>query len=291
MTVKRARCLGFCMGVRRAVALAYKEIEDAKASGFPVYTYGALIHNPEVLKDLKNKGVETLDGLPYTSDCSVIIRAHGISPVIEKELRGAGCCIIDATCPKVKESQLKTQELLQAGFCLFLAGEAKHPEIEGIAGYAKQICRKHSGAFSVVSNENEAQKAAELLLKKRSKAKTALLGQTTISEEEYRCIGDVIKKYFPNLEIVDTICGATSERQQALRELLPEVDAVIVAGGKDSSNTRRLLAIADSSGKPCALIEEAEEIPKNFFLFKTVGLCAGASTDDCAVEKIENALK
>jgi 4-hydroxy-3-methylbut-2-enyl diphosphate reductase len=120
--------------------------------------------------------------------------------------------------------------------------------------------------------------------------KTALIGQTTISEEEYRSIGEAIKKYFPALEIIETICAATRERQDALRELLDKVDAVIIAGGKESANTRRLLAIAEKQGKPCALSESAADIPAGFAAFQTVGLCAGASTPDTVIDEIEDAL-
>jgi len=283
MVVKRARLLGFCMGVRRAVELACKEAEDAKASGFPVYTLGALIHNPKVLEDMESRGVRSVSGLPQTPDCSVIIRAHGVTPAVENELRAVGCRVLDATCPKVKESQLKTRRLNSAGYFLFLAGEAKHAEIEGIMGYAGSHC-------AVVSSEQEAQEAASLLFKNNSAAKTALLAQTTISGEEYQSIGNTIKKFFPNLETADTICSATKERQHALRELLNETQAVIIAGGKDSANTRRLFAIAQESGKPCALAETANDIPSDFFNFDCVGLCAGASTPDSVIDGIEAVL-
>jgi len=277
------------MGVRRAAELACKEADNAKAGGYPVFTLGALIHNPKVLEDLESRGVRAINGLPQTPDCTVIIRAHGVTPALETGLRSSGCRVIDATCPRVKASQLKTQELINAGYCLFLAGEAKHAEIEGIMGYANS-CGEDAPSCAVVSNEREAREAAALLFKSDSSAKTALLGQTTICEEEFAAIGNEIKKYFPNLQIEDTICSAVKERQIALRELLNETEAVIIAGGKDSANTRRLLSIAKESGKPCALIETAEEIPKDFFNYKTIGLCAGASTPDSVIDEIEGKL-
>jgi len=286
MIVKRARLLGFCMGVRRAVELACKEADEAKAGGFPVFTFGSLIHNPVVLKDLESRGVRSVDSVPQISGCSVIIRAHGVTPAAEDELRGAARRVIDATCPKVKESQLKTQEFLHAGYCLFLAGEAKHAEIESIVGYAK-ACGEGAGSCAVVSSAQEAEETAAFLFKNKGDVKTALLGQTTITEEEYQSIGEKIKKYFPNLETADTICRATKERRLALRELLNETDAVIIAGGKDSANTRRLLAIAKESGKPCALAQSANDIPPDFYSFKTIGLCAGASTPDSVIDEIE----
>ncbi|MCL2759580.1 MAG: 4-hydroxy-3-methylbut-2-enyl diphosphate reductase [Treponema sp.] len=286
MKVVRAKILGFCMGVRRAVELTSAEANASASSGSAVFTLGSLIHNPKVLNDLEKRGVKALNELPETCEnCSVIIRAHGINPAAENDLRSRGCRIVDATCPKVKMSQLKTRELSGAGYSLFLAGEAHHAEIEGILGYVD------AAAFCmVVSGADEAQNAAAELYKVNSGAKAALLGQTTISEDEYSNIANEIKKYFPSLEIAKTICAATTERQQALRELLLETDAVIIAGGRESANTRRLLAIAKESGKPCALTESSDEIPLEFFNFKTVGLCAGASTPDILIDEIEAVL-
>jgi 4-hydroxy-3-methylbut-2-enyl diphosphate reductase len=292
MKVKRANVLGFCMGVRRAVELAFEEAKRAQASGSHVCALGSLIHNPKVLADLKALGVETLDELP-DNGCrkqsfvakAVIIRAHGISPDLENDLRVRGCRIIDATCPNVKANQIKIQEFSHAGYNLFIAGETNHAEITGLLGYAES-----APYCTVVGNTDEARKAASALYKISPDVKTALLGQTTISEEEFRDIGDAINLFFPNLEIVQTICGATTERQQALRDLLAVTDAVIIAGGKESANTRRLLAIARKSGKPCALVEHTSDIPSFFRNYKTIGLSAGASTPDSVIDEIEAAL-
>lgn len=298
MEIVRARVLGFCMGVRRAVELAVSEAER----GVPVYTIGSLIHNPKVLSDLKKLGVEALGELPESlENHPVIIRAHGVEPRVEDDLRGRGARIVDATCPKVKASQLKAESLSRAGYCLFLAGEAKHAEITGILGYSAKGYAKARGAADascfIVSNSAEAYAAAKKLRQTRPEARTALIGQTTISEEEYRAIGEEIKKYFPALEIVQTICAATADRQQALREMLPNVDAVLIAGGRESANTQRLLAIAGATasessrnGKPCALIESSGEIPAEFRNYRTVGLSAGASTPDLVIDEIEKEL-
>ena len=283
MKVIRAKVLGFCMGVSRAVDLAAAEAE--RSGGKRVYTLGPLIHNPKVLADLESRGVKTLDDLPQNIEGCVIIRAHGVSPEVEEKLRNTGCRVIDATCPRVKASQLKAEELQFAGYCLFLAGTPEHAEIEGIMGYAA------SAPFcAVVCGAVEAERAALKLYRTNNNAKTALLGQTTISEDEYLKIGEAIKVYFPNLEIIDTICPATTDRQQALRELLSHVDAVIIAGGKESANTNRLLAIAEESGKPCAQVENPSEIPAAFRSFGTVGLCAGASTPGSVIAAIERKL-
>jgi len=273
------------MGVRRAVELAEAEARRASVEGASVYSLGPLIHNPKVLADLKSMGVHNIDELPRNpGNCSVIIRAHGIEPSVESELRNKGINIVDATCPNVKASQIKAEELVQAGYCLFIAGEVNHAEIIGIMGYM-QAC--NAPFCKVVGNTLEAGKEAKKLYGINNDAKTALLGQTTISDDEYSAIAQAVGLFFPNLEVIQTICSATKDRQNALRDLLEQVDAVIIAGGKDSANTRRLLMIAQKSGIPSVLIEEKGQIPESFYSYNTVGLCAGASTPDSMINEIE----
>jgi 4-hydroxy-3-methylbut-2-enyl diphosphate reductase len=271
------------MGVRRAVEMAV----EAANSGSRVYSLGPVIHNPEFLASLESRGVVTINEFELhenINNCPVIIRAHGINPKTENELRRRSCRIIDATCPKVKASQLKARELTDSGFFLFLAGEAEHAEIKGILGYAKED-------FCVtVGSAAEAEREAAKIYQVHGSVKTVLLGQTTISENEYSAVSASIKKYFPDLIIINTICAATAERQKSLRELLNHVEAVVIAGGKESANTRRLFLIAQESGKPCVLTENTDEIPDSFKKFEMVGLCAGASTPDSVIDDIEREL-
>jgi 4-hydroxy-3-methylbut-2-enyl diphosphate reductase len=275
----KARVLGYCMGVRRAVEMAYREA----GKGPEVYTLGPLIHNPQVLEDLRRQGVKTLEGEfpPDLRDAVVIIRAHGVSPALEAELRSRCARILDATCPRVKASQLKARSLSGAGYRVFIAGEKDHGEVAGIRGYAP-------GSL-VVADPQEAEAAALKVQAETPAVKAALIGQTTISPEEYAAIGAAIKRHL-DLELVDTICGATRERQEALRELCAGVEAVVIAGGRGSSNTRRLLEIARSLGKPCWLVESARDLPAETAAFKTLGLSAGASTPDTVIKEIEAAL-
>jgi 4-hydroxy-3-methylbut-2-enyl diphosphate reductase len=273
------------MGVRRAVDLAFAEA----GRGGCIFTMGPLIHNPRVLDSLAKRGIAALDGETLRgrrpvdlSGAAVIIRAHGISPGLEAELEERGARIVDATCPRVKASQMKAASLWKEGYRIFLAGEERHGEVIGIQGYAPG-CTVTAGAEAAAA-------AAEKLFREEPGARTALIGQTTISPAEYRETGEAIRKFFPGLMVVDTICGAVRDRQEALRELLEKADGVIVAGGRESSNTRRLLAIAGQSGKPCALVEEAGEIPAALFRCRIAGLCAGASTPDDLIDEIEQAL-
>ena len=337
MKVLRAGVLGFCMGVRRAVKMAEAELAARPAAGNrpPVFSLGPLIHNPQTLASLKGRGLVILDeeaaaangqavcpprreepsaGRPEQTAGSpdekpvVIIRAHGVSPRVEENLRLKGFRIVDATCPRVKASQNTALALAGRGLTVFIAGEKNHAEVKGIAGYVEAgaprtipvdtarppetsdtACRP--ARCIIVGSAAEAETAAETLRRERPDAETALIAQTTFSEDEYERIKAAVKKSFPGLEIKDTICGATRERQNALRELCAACDVVIVAGGRDSANTRRLLAIAGQYGKPCWLAETAADLPPELKNYAVAGLCAGASTPDGVIEEIADAVE
>jgi 4-hydroxy-3-methylbut-2-enyl diphosphate reductase len=250
---------------------------------------GPLIHNPRVLSSLGGRGLVFLEEgalPPDLAGSTVIIRAHGISPSLEEELGRRHAVLADATCPRVKKNQLTARSLWEAGFSLFVAGEKQHGELAGLKAYAP-------GAF-VVSNPAEAGLAAAALARENPGARAALIGQTTIGDGEYRAIAGELRAVFPGLNTVDSICPATRERQEALGELCSRVEAVIIAGGRASSNTRRLLDIALSMGKPAWLVEAASEIgalAAEITGYRTAGLSAGASTPDSDIAEIEAALK
>jgi 4-hydroxy-3-methylbut-2-enyl diphosphate reductase len=295
MYVIRARVSGFCMGVRRAVNMAV----EAAVESTNVYTLGPLIHNPRVLEDLDKKGIKILEeeiSAAATNlaaeESTVIIRAHGVCPNTEAELIRSGFRVIDATCPHVKLSQEKAMNYAQMGYVVFLAGEKDHAEISGLRGYV-EAPRQPGPTFPfcyVIGNPGEAEKAGEELFRRDPAAQAVLIGQTTISPNEYKAIGEKLRHFFPSLEILDTICGATAARQTALRELCAQAEAVIVAGGRESANSKRLLSLACELGKPAWLIETAEEIPPEIKQFETVGLAAGASTPDTLINEIETKL-
>ncbi|MDR0628282.1 MAG: 4-hydroxy-3-methylbut-2-enyl diphosphate reductase [Treponema sp.] len=284
MQLIKAEVLGYCMGVRRAVTMA-EEAVKAAAGVHRVYTLGPLIHNPQVLERFRSQGLDILDETELPQDLVssvVIIRAHGITPQMETVLACKGARLVDATCPTVKKSQMKARSLTDAGYRIFLAGERYHGEVIGIQGYAPSCL--------VVADPGEATEKAEALYHSAPTAKTALLSQTTIAPDEYQRIAQAIHAYFPTLEIIDTICKATRDRQYALSKLCPQVDALLVIGGKESANTRRLLAIAQALGKPAWLLERAAEIPPGIRAYPVVGLAAGASTPDELIDRIARAL-
>jgi 4-hydroxy-3-methylbut-2-enyl diphosphate reductase len=282
MQVIKAKVLGFCAGVRRTVNLA---LNAAKKYDKRLFTMGPLIHNERVLNDLENLGFSTLDEtkLPETLFRSVtIIRAHGIGPQTRAELLRRGTKIIDATCPKVRKSQLKARELYEKGIVLFIAGEKKHAEVRGIRMFAPNSI--------VIESKNEVFGAVKTLLSRDKSVKTAIIGQTTISEAEYQSICAEIKRFFPDLMVYNTICAATKARQDALAAICTKADALIVAGDPASSNTRRLLAIAEEHAKPAWIVCSAAALPPGLGSFNTIGLSAGTSTPDALINEIEREL-
>lgn len=271
------------MGVRRAVDKALAAAKNPL--GKKVFTAGPLIHNPRVVECLQKQGIDILDdeNIPETLEGSaVIIRAHGISPQLEASLKQKQADIIDATCPKVKANQLKARQFSEKGYAVFLAGEKHHGEIVGLMGYCPGCI--------VAENADEATRLAEALYQKKPESACVLIGQTTVSKEEYDAVGREIQSFFPHLIIVDAICNATTERQEALRRLCREADAVLIAGSKGSANTKRLLRIAQDMGNPAWLVEGKDDVPVEIRKYETVGISAGASTPEEVIEEIEEAL-
>ena len=282
------------MGVRRAVEMADAAIAGASS---PIYTLGPLIHNPKVLASLSGRGVTIIEDCgDLPNGASVIIRAHGLSPNAEQKLRDRDVKIIDATCPRVKACQNIGYNLAEKGYYIFLAGEKDHAEIIGISGY---IAAARGKPYRIVGDPEEADRAArelkESLGAETIPARCALIGQTTISADEYFSVAEAIRKYFPDLEVKKTICGATWDRQNALKELCSVADAVIIIGGRESANSRRLLAIARDCGKKAWLVESASDLPEDLLklankIEPVIGISAGASTPDSVIDEIEQAL-
>jgi 4-hydroxy-3-methylbut-2-en-1-yl diphosphate reductase len=276
MTVLKADTLGYCMGVRRAVDLARTTAESEETR--PIYTLGPLIHNPQAIADLKTRGIETLketeiDG--RVAGRTVILRAHGVSPQTRRNLEDLGARIVDATCPRVLASQRRAREFSEAGFSVVLVGDRNHGEIVAVTGCAP--------GCSVVGSPEEARVL-------RLTEPVGVLAQTTVSEEEYDAVCRVLVSRYARVEIVDTICPATRDRQESLARLTQRTDAIVVVGGRSSANTTRLFRAALALGKPAWHIETAEELPEAVFEHASVGLTAGASTPDAIIAEVERAL-
>ncbi|WP_407435230.1 4-hydroxy-3-methylbut-2-enyl diphosphate reductase [Treponema sp.] len=284
MNVIKADTLGYCMGVRRAVEsaeVALKEYKDKK-----VYSLGPLIHNQNALDDLASKGLNIIDenSIDELKENSVvIIRAHGVKPSVKKILEDKNTVIIDATCPRVTVSQNRVKEFSRQGYTVFLTGDKGHAEVEGIKGFCESD-------FYCIENLSEAQD----VLKTKTFEKVMLLSQTTFSEVEFAKISEYFKTFFDakkgddkiQLVIINTICPATKQRQEALEKLSGKVKGIIVVGGKKSANTVRLYQKASSYVKKAVHIENASEIPDEFYLLDTVGITAGASTPDSVIDEV-----
>jgi 4-hydroxy-3-methylbut-2-enyl diphosphate reductase len=299
MQIIKADIMGYCMGVRRAVDNAEKAIKD-----FPhknIYTLGPLIHNQNALDNLEQKGVRVLklqnDKFSFDIDENsvVIVRAHGVAPRIIKLLEKTGCTIINATCPRVLSNQKRAADFAKRQFAVIIAGDKNHGEVTGLEGFVKEFCSE----CYVIENTKDAEILSNQICQNSSinKDNIVLLSQTTISATEYESIGKVLKEKFPSIQILNTICPATTERQEALKKLCAQVDGVVVIGGKSSANTCRLFSMAqDFSENPeyrCKFachIENPCELPKEFFSLEVVGLTAGASTPDEVILSVEKSL-
>lgn len=281
MKIIRASVLGFCFGVRRAVDLAENALQENK--GMPVYSLGPLIHNETALAALKEKGLHIVqeDDINSIPDNSiVIIRAHGVTPAVISKLEAKNCNIIDATCPRVKASQKMVERYSHNTDFVILTGDRNHGEVIGISGYAGKN-------FSLVQNLEEAQ---ALQIDSSENKNIILLSQTTYSPSEFSKIETLYKERFNNLAVMNTICPATNERQEALLELCKKVEGVLVIGGKTSANTKRLYQTASANCPHAAHIQTAADIPQEFYTLKTIGITAGASTPDNIIIEVEKAL-
>ena len=281
MEIIRASVLGFCFGVRRAVELAEKALAENKDK--TVYSLGPLIHNENALRALSAKGLITVDEQQVgeiPSESVVIIRAHGVAPSVTDALEAKKCTIIDATCPRVKASQKMVERYSNQNDYVVLTGDRNHGEVIGIAGYAGEN-------FSQIQDYTEAE---SFDIKDSENKNVILLSQTTYSPKEFEKIESLFRSKFKNLAVMNTICPATSERQEALLELCKKVDGVIVIGGKNSANTKRLYQTAAANCKQAIHVQTAAEIPSDFYKLNTIGITAGASTPDSIIDEVESFL-
>lgn len=272
--------MGYCMGVNRAVEAVRRALAENPLR--PVYTYGPLIHNPAALDQLKKLGVEILQPSPLPEDFggrSVVIRAHGIPPAEMADLAGRGADIVDATCPRVLSSQRRAERFYKAGIPVILAGDKNHGEITGIAGFAP--------GCTVLENRED---AGRFVRAGNLPVKAALIGQTTIRQSEYDGIAEVLSAAIPELEVCPTICPAAKERQEALVRLAGQTEGILVVGGRNSANTRRLFSTAQALTGRAWLIERPEEIPAEVFTLRCVGITAGASTPEEIIASVERTL-
>lgn len=277
MEVILAKTAGFCPGVRRAVNTVYEEAAGGEA---PVDTFGPIIHNEEVVSELESMGVHVLEGTEALKDKkegTLIIRSHGVSRAVYERMKQCGCRIVDATCPYVLRIHNLVRDYSRQGYRIVIAGSPNHPEVEGIRGWADPerttILQdpEEAGQFSVPPGE-----------------KLFIVAQTTFNFNKFQDIVEIITEKGYDRIVRNTICSATEERQKEASEISARVDAMIVIGGKNSSNTRKLYEICLEKCVNTYLIQTKNDLDLSIFQsFGCVGITAGASTPNIIIEEVQ----
>ncbi len=277
MEVILAKSRGFCFGVKRAVETVY---EQAEKSGGDIYTYGEVVHNEMVVADLQKKGVKVLEdreALKAVTSGTVIIRAHGVAKEVYDQIGEQGLTLIDATCPFVKRIHKIVEKESAEGKQIVVIGNPRHPEVEGIVGWCLD------GATVIETVEE-----AENFVPKPEK-EVCIVSQTTFNYNKFQYIVEIFQKKGYNVTVANTICNATEERQKEAQEIAASVDAMIVIGGRHSSNTRKLYEICSKECPNTYFIQTLDdlhlELPKSVRL---VGITAGASTPNNIIEEVQN---
>ncbi|MGV1099050.1 4-hydroxy-3-methylbut-2-enyl diphosphate reductase [Thiovibrio sp. JS02] len=275
MEVVLAKNAGFCMGVRRAVETTLGMVQKHEAA---IATFGPLIHNPQVLKLLEDQGVSILKEIPARAGGIIIIRAHGIPPEKKKRLEASGARVEDATCPRVLKVQAIIAKYKKEGYATVIIGDRDHAEVEGLMGYA-------GDSGQVVNSETDVD---HLVLD----SPYIVVSQTTQDERLFETLKERILARYPGGKVFNTICDSTHKRQEEVRQLCREVDALVVVGGRTSANTKRLGEIAEGLGCPVFMAEtEADLDGREMAQFSRVGVTAGASTPNWVIDKIVQVLE
>jgi (E)-4-hydroxy-3-methyl-but-2-enyl pyrophosphate reductase len=277
MQIILAKTAGFCFGVNRAVKLTYELLEQ----GRPVATLGPLIHNPQVVEDLESKGAITCDSVDDVPDgCEVVIRSHGVGQSVYDKISTRRLVYHDATCPFVTKIHKIAARAGAEGAMLLVAGDAKHPEVQGIVGHT-------TGKVEVFANLAELEKLLPELTQQKS---IFAVAQTTFNVQSWETCKEFLKNQCTNAKIFDTICNATWARQQEAEDLSQKCDHMVVIGGHHSSNTQKLLQVAARHTKAIN-VETADELDKDWLNgARIVGVTAGASTPSSIIEEVLNCM-
>ena len=276
MNVTVAKSAGFCFGVKRAVNMVYEQIEK---ENLPIYTYGPIIHNDEVVKDMEEKGVVVIKSLDEISNLPkgiVIIRSHGISRVEHETIEQAGFKIMDATCPFVLKIHRLVEQHSSEGRHIIIIGNPEHPEVKGIKGWVI------GDDISIINNVSDAE---DFCLK--TDKKICIVSQTTFNYNKFQELVEIICKKGYDIFVLNTICNATEERQTEAREISKKSDAMIVIGDKNSSNTQKLFEICKKECENTYYIQTSKGMDYNKLRsINNVGITAGASTPNNIIEEV-----
>lgn len=267
-----ARSAGFCFGVKRAMSIA-DETATGRKEGGPIASLGPLIHNPQAVEELEKKGVHVVDAVDDVACGKVIVRSHGITRTEHEALVAKGVTIIDATCPFVNKAQEHARALSRQGYAVIVVGDANHPEVKSIISYIEP-------GTPIITTLREIREATRI-------RKAGIVAQTTQSFDNLmQFVGEALRK-FPEVRVYNTICNATILRQRESTALAGTVEVMIVLGGYNSANTRRLAEICRAINPKTIHIETAAELPADLVdRVETVGVTAGASTPQWIVDEL-----
>ncbi len=278
MNIRIAQHAGFCTGVERAYRIA---VETAKKN-IPVFVLGYLVHNSFVISKLESLGINTirsLDEMPPDRECALIVSAHGVGPEIYEEAKKKCSEVIDTTCPWVKKAQRIAHELAVSGYQIVIVGDRDHKEVKGIAGWAGS------------SNVCIVEKPEDIKTCKLSD-KVAVVAQTTQSPENFNGVVEMVRERSLDVVVHNTICGATSRRQDSAVELARTSDMMLVIGDARSANTKRLKELCERTGKPTHQIQDASELDESWLKGKeNIGITAGASTPEEVIAGVVNKIR
>ena len=272
-TITVAKNSGFCFGVKEAMKKAYQTIEEQGAGGKPIYSYGPIIHNQSVTDELADQGVKVIQDLSRIEPGStVIIRSHGVPMEFYEEAKSRGVEVVDATCPYVKRIQQMAKEAWETGMQVVIVGDRDHPEVIGINGWCGNTAK-------IISTEEEARQINEPSL--------FVAAQTTITQDLWNRMIQVLSANNNNLTTHNTICGATSSRQKSCEELAQQSDMMIIIGGKSSSNSRKLYELSKKYCEHTYFVENKDDLPlKQVELCNRIGVAAGASTPERIIKEV-----
>jgi len=270
MKVILAESAGFCFGVKRATSMAF----DAAEHYHQICSLGPIIHSPQLVQKLEENGVQVINDVEDIPEGAVIIRSHGVTSGELERILGRELKIIDATCPFVKKAQDHAALLSREGYVVILVGEAEHPEVQGIVSYAKE------GEVFVVADRSQAEELPR-------KSRIGVVAQTTQSFENLRQVVEVCLEKSKELRVFNTICNATTVRQNEARTIARQADMMLVIGGFNSANTNRLAQICQEIQPRTFHVETAEQIEADWFVgVSTVGITAGASTPRWIIDEV-----
>lgn len=279
MKIELAKTAGFCFGVKRAVDTVYAQAREHE--GEKIYTYGPIIHNEEVIRDLQKQGVEVLCNekeLDAVESGIVVIRSHGVPRYICEKIEKRGLTCVDATCPFVKKIHKIVEEESSRGTHVIIIGNGEHPEVQGIRGWA-------GDRVTVIQTAEDAQK----FHLEENAGKICIVAQTTFNYNKFKDLVEIISKKGYDIIVLNTICNATKERQEEARHIAERVDAMVVIGDKRSSNTQKLFEICKEECLNTYYIQTLDDLDMNQLRsVETVGITAGASTPNNIIEEVQN---